>query len=190
MSFTRFHDDPCRIEKQLQESTGTGKYMLNVPGNGSKPCFMEDPFIRMQKWGANLQTNSINLESDLMGLTRRLNNDCEKVNDYKINSVRSSKINYPNCVPTTEQPRATNPAWTARDLEQVNWYILPLDPQENVCIPFRNNLSTRILEKDYYVPSVPCVDNNVNVDLYSDKFTTNNTKSSSLCTATNMCNPY
>ena len=29
MSFTRFHDDPCRIEKQLQESTGTGKYMLN-----------------------------------------------------------------------------------------------------------------------------------------------------------------
>ena len=86
MSFTRFHDDPCRIEKQLQESTGTGKYMLNVPGNGSKPCFMEDPFIRMQKWGANLQTNSINLESDLKGLTRKLNNDCEKVNDYKANA--------------------------------------------------------------------------------------------------------
>ena len=35
MSFTRFHDDPCRIEKQMQESTGLGKYMLNVPGNGN-----------------------------------------------------------------------------------------------------------------------------------------------------------
>ena len=70
MSFTRFHDDPCRIAKQLQESTGTGKYMLNVPGNGDKPCFMEDPFCRLQKWGANLQTNSINLESDLLGLSR------------------------------------------------------------------------------------------------------------------------
>ena len=36
MAFTRFHDDPCRINKQLQESTGTGRYMLNVPGNGEK----------------------------------------------------------------------------------------------------------------------------------------------------------
>ena len=150
MSFTRFHDDPCRIEKQLQESTRTGKYMLNVPGNGSKPCFMEDPFIRMQKWGANLQTNSINLESDLKGLTRTLNNDCKKNNDYKANAVRSNKINYPSCNPTTEQPRAINPAWTARDLEQVDWYTLPLNPQENTCIPFMNNLNTRILEKDYF----------------------------------------
>ena len=32
MSFTRFHDDNCRIEKQLQELTGTGRYMLNTPG--------------------------------------------------------------------------------------------------------------------------------------------------------------
>jgi len=44
------------------------------------------------------------------------------------------------------------PAWTARDLEQVDWYILPLNPQENTCFPFQNNLNTRILEKDYHVP--------------------------------------
>ena len=72
MSFTRFHDDPARIEKQLQESTEQGEYMLNVPGNGVKPCYIKDPFIRMQKWGANLQTNSINLESDLRGITRTI----------------------------------------------------------------------------------------------------------------------
>ena len=29
----RFHDDPCRINKQLQESTDPGRYMLNVPGS-------------------------------------------------------------------------------------------------------------------------------------------------------------
>ena len=190
MSFTRFHDDPCRIEKQLQESTGTGKYMLNVPGNGSKPCFMEDPFIRMQKWGANLQTNSINLESDLKGLTRTLNNDCEKVNDYKANAVRSNKINYPSCIPTTEQPRATNPAWTARDLEQTQWAILPLDPQENTCIPFQNNVSTRILEKDYFKMKPPCINNNSNTPLYTKQFATNSYKKSNLCTSTNMCSPY
>ena len=26
MSFTRFHDDPCRIAKQQQESTDPGKW--------------------------------------------------------------------------------------------------------------------------------------------------------------------
>ena len=51
MAFTRFHDDEARVEKQLQESTGPGRYMLNVPGNGTHPCFMEDPFVRLDKWG-------------------------------------------------------------------------------------------------------------------------------------------
>ena len=57
MASTRFHDDRCRVEKALQESTDPGRYMLNVPGNGSKPCFMEDPHIRLQGWDANLMTN-------------------------------------------------------------------------------------------------------------------------------------
>jgi hypothetical protein len=49
-----------------------------------------------------------------------------------------------------EQPRATHPAWTARDLEQSHFSYLPMNPQEHVCRPFQNNLSTRILEKDYF----------------------------------------
>lgn len=157
MSFTRFHDDPCRIEKQLQQSTGSGKYTLNVPGNGAKPYYMEDPYIRMQKWGANLQTNSINLESDLIGLTRKATCDDIYVNDYKANSVKTHKIEYPSLVPFTEQPRATNPAWTTKDLEQVNWCFLHENPQKNVNIPFNNNISTRILDKDNYKPVNPCI---------------------------------
>ena len=157
MSFTRFHDDPCRIQKQLQEQTGLGRYMLNVPGNGDKPCFMEDPFIRMQKWGANLMTNTINLESDLMGLSRNSNRDCLSENDYKLNATVSSKVNYPSCNSITDQSRATHPAWMSRDLEQVNWYILPLNPQENTCMGFQNNLNTRILERNSYVASYPCL---------------------------------
>ena len=79
MSFTRFHDDPCRVKKQLQESTDQGLYYLNVPGNGTNMPFIEDPHIRLQQWGANLRTNTIGVESDLMGLTRRLNEDCENI---------------------------------------------------------------------------------------------------------------
>lgn len=186
MSFTRFHDDPCRIEKQLHEATGPGKYMLNVPGNGDKPCFMEDPFCRLQKWGANLQTNPINLESDLIGLSRSLNRDCEK-NNYKTHAVKSRKVTYPSCLPTTEQPRATNPAWNARDLEQVNWYILPLNPQENTCIPFQNNLNTRILEKDYFVAKAPCVSTTTNNKLPSQPFSGLSQTQTSLCKNTNNC---
>ena len=154
MSFTRFHDDPCRMKKQLQESSGPGRYMLNVPGNGESPCFMEDPYIRLQQWGANLRTNTINLESNLMGLDQPLNRDCES---YKTTAVKSTAKSYPSCQPMTEQPRATNPAWTARDLDQVDWYTLPLNPQENTCMPFQNNLSTRILEKDYFIAKAPCL---------------------------------
>jgi hypothetical protein len=156
MSFTRFHDDPARIEKQLQESTGLGRYMLNVPGNnGDQPCFMEDPFIRMQKWGANLMTNTINLESDLLGLTRKINRDTLGENNYKTTAVTSEKKTYPICQPSTDQSRATLPAWTFRDLEQVNWAILPLNPQENTCFTFENNINTRLVEKDSFVPRMP-----------------------------------
>ena len=48
MAFTRFHDDPCRIAKQLQESTDQGSYYLNVPGNGMNPNFFVDSHIRSQ----------------------------------------------------------------------------------------------------------------------------------------------
>ena len=155
MAFTRFHDDPCRIKKDLQELTGLGRYMLNVPGNGINMPFMEDPYIRMQKWGSNLMTNTVNLESDLMGLTRSSNRDCIKENSYIAHEVKTKKIEYPTVQPITDQTRATHPAWTYRDLEQVDWYTLPLDPQENVCLSFQNNLSTRLLEKDKYIACPP-----------------------------------
>jgi hypothetical protein len=157
MAFTRFHDDPCRINKQLQESTGPGRYMLNVPGNGSKPLYMEDPHVRMQKWGGNLMTNPVNVESDLIGLTRNMNRDEIKGNNYKDHAVQTSAVQYKSVNSTTDQSRVTHPAWTFRDLEQVNWSILPLNPQENTCFPFQNNLNTRILEKDRFVAKMPTI---------------------------------
>jgi hypothetical protein len=155
MAFTRFHDDPCRIIKQLQDSTAIGHYMLNMPGNGSKPLYMDDPFIRMQKWGGNLMTNTVNLESDLLGLTRNYNRDDIKSNDYRLNAVKSNKVVYPSQMPSTDQSRATHPAWEYRDLEQTKYNILPLDPQLNTCMTFQNNLSTRIIEKDVFVAKAP-----------------------------------
>jgi hypothetical protein len=158
MANTRFKYDDCRTKKALQQSTDPGRWILNVPGNGANPCYMEDPQIIIQKWGANLRTNTINLESDLRGVNRILSRDCLGKDNYQNYNVQNQAIQYPTCVNlTTEQSRTTNPAWWYRDLEQTDWGYPPLNPQVNVCLPFQNNLSTRILEKDYFTPKRDCV---------------------------------
>ena len=157
MAFTRYHDDECRIEKQLQESTDQGRYILNVPGNGVNMPFIDDPHIRMQYWGANLTNNTVNLESDLRGLTRRMNRDCIDVNNYRRHEVSVEKREYSRYDKTiTEQPRAINPAWNLRGLDRMNLDYPLLNPQENTCLQFQNNISTRILEKDYYQVNSKC----------------------------------
>ena len=82
MAFTRFHDDPCRIKKQLQQSTDPGRWILNVPGYGDKPQYMADPHVRIQTWGGNLMTNSVELESSLKGINKPLSRDCLGKDEY------------------------------------------------------------------------------------------------------------
>jgi hypothetical protein len=156
MAFTRFHDDEARIIKQLQQQTDQERWYLDVPGSGSKPCFVLDPQIIPQKWGGNLWTHSTDIQSSLLGIDRPLNRDCLKPNEKYIKG--SEPIVYPVCDNlTTEQSRAIMPAWTARDLTQNHAYILPIDPQAHTEMNFRNNISSRILEKDYFQRNVECI---------------------------------
>jgi hypothetical protein len=156
MSNTRKFYDSCRTNKELQQSTDPGRYMLNVPGNGDKPAYMADPQIILQKWGGNLWSDSVNLESKLLGYTEAINTkDCLGKNKNTLPGqpiLNSHPISYPVSVHlTTDQSRASHPAWLYRDLEQVDWHYLPLNPQENTCMPFQNNLSSRIIQKDYFI---------------------------------------
>jgi hypothetical protein len=174
MANTRFNYDVCRTIKKNQESTDVGRYVLDVPGNGLNPSYIEDPQIRLQKWGANLYTNSVSLESELIGLNKnisRYTNCFEKENYNKNNNFTYNQIKYPETKNlTTNQSRSTLPAWLFRDLPQNDFYYLPLNPQENICLPFQTNLSTRILEKDYFVPKIECIgDGNNSSILVSSK---------------------
>ena len=158
MANTRFNYDECRTKKALQQSTDPGRWVLNVPGNGSDPSYMGDPHIIMQKWGGNLRTNTINLDSDLRGVNRQIGRDCLGKDEYTSYNVPNEAIKYPTCNNLfTEQSRATNPVWWYRDLEQTNQQFPLLNPQANTCMPFQSNLSTRILEKDYFTPKRDCV---------------------------------
>jgi hypothetical protein len=153
MSFTRFHDDPVRIKKRLEESTFEGRYQLDRPGPGVAMPFTEDPHQRLQSWGANIRTNSINIESDLRGMTRLMNRDHVVNNNYNMHSVQSQPLaTYSSEKPYTDESRASDPAWEYRTKQRCIWEEPLLDPQSHVDIPFLNNIQTRILEKDLYRP--------------------------------------
>ena len=163
MAFTRFYDDPCRIQKYLEETTNIGNYSINVPGNGLRPTLLNDPHINMQKWGANLSQNKTDLESELHCLYRKLNKDTISENNYvdylNNNSLYNQNSYSVNSNEITGQSRATHPSWIYREINNFNnvpnnvpnnFNYLHLNPQENICIPFHNNISSRILQKDYY----------------------------------------
>lgn len=148
MSFTRFHDDPVRIQKQLQEATSTGRYQLERPGNGLSMPYLEDPHIRLQYWGANLRNNTVDLESDFLGITRKLTHD---VIDYKSKTPDTSVFTtYATEEAFVDESRATHPAWMFKDLEQTRFDFLLHDYQSKTEIPFENNSSTRIHHKDIF----------------------------------------
>ena len=160
MALTRFHDDPVRIEKQLQISTYLGRYQLNRPGPGINLSFFEDPNVRLQMWGANLQNNTVDLESEFRNMNRPLNRDLIDKNDYQNpnNQTQSTlpSMGYSKLQPFIEESRATHPAWTYKSIQQTRWETPLLDPQTLFHLerPFPNQLSTRILEKDNFTPSI------------------------------------
>jgi hypothetical protein len=160
MAFTRFHDDPSRIKKQSELSTFAGRYQLNTPGPGANLPYFADPQVRLEKWGANTMTNTVNLESDLFGLSRKLNRDLIDENSYKKHAAPTSSNSYNNAPEFVEESRASHPAWMYRDLEHKRWEKPWLNPLANLEKGFHSNIQTRILEKDNFVPTIPILPGN------------------------------
>jgi hypothetical protein len=178
MAFTRFHDDPARIQKQLQENTYIGRYQLNTPGQGKQLPFQEDPNMRLQFWGANLSTNTVQLESELRGMTRPLNRDLLEINDYKKNPTPISFISsFGVAEPFIEESRASHPAWQYRNMNIDRWEFPWLNPQANIEKPFNENIQTRILEKDFFHPTIPVVSGNPDYYLTGNTLCLGNEKS-------------
>lgn len=155
MAFTRFHDDPARIKKRLEQQTYIGRYQMNIPGPGTDLPFLEDPNIRLQYWGANLKTNTTDFESELRGITRKLNHDEIELNDYKLRQTTMTTPYYETKEPFVEESRATHPAWTYRNVCQDRWESPWINPLVQIEKPFQENIQTRILEKDAFIPVVP-----------------------------------
>ena len=126
-------------QKKLQEATGPGRYILNVPGNGPTPLFFNDPQIRMQKWGANLKDvvngAPIDIDSKLSGRTQKLEKyDIVKSKMKDLNTVNKSYPVFKDAV--TDESRATHPSWKYRALPQNREYPLFLNPQKIYVLDF------------------------------------------------------
>ena len=126
MAFTRFKDDPARVNKYLEETTSVGKYHLNTPGNGLNMPFVEDPHIRLQKWGANLYSNGTDIENELRCSTRKLSSDYQVYNKKLVPGLQKY---YNNSTFYIDESRASCPAWLFRDKTQYRPQILDKNPQ-------------------------------------------------------------
>lgn len=152
MSFTRIRDDRIRMEKQYEQSASVGNYHISAPGPGVDLPFMEDPHVRMQNWGANLMTDSTNLESELRGLGRVLTRAPETYQQSTIS--KPTAISYPSAGEFVDQTRASHPAWMCRTYENDRWEIPLINPVAitgaDIDRNFNYNVSSRILEKDFF----------------------------------------
>ena len=149
MAFTRFRDDPARIYKEVQQSTFSGRYRLDMPGPGVQVPYLEDSQIRLQKWGANMWSDSTNLESEFRGLGRPLDRGIKGYKDAPLQ--KGYQIAFPSSDVHVDESRASHPAWMFRDLEQTRWEVPIINPQAHAIRPFDDPIQTRILAKDQFV---------------------------------------
>lgn len=141
MAFTRFHDDPCRVQENFNKSEAILNYQINVPGNSYN--YFDDPFIRLEKYGANWQPNKMDIENNLKNIDRPLSRD------YNIH-VMPEIVN--EMIPThnaqTEQSSFISKEKTV-EVGYDRWCSYPfINPQANIEIPFRNEISTRFIQKE------------------------------------------
>ena len=150
MAFSR--DDHADIRCRLNAYNNSLGYMLNVPGNGVYPDYIVDPQIRMQKFGANLSANVVDINSKLLGINKQLNRDhfVPNTRDPNFNPIYK-RFTYPSIDQAiTDQPRTTNPAWQLRGLDRTNWDFPLYDPQAHTQINFAHNINSRQDEKDNF----------------------------------------
>ena len=100
MANTRYNYDDLRTKKILQESTGPGRYHLNVPGPFKTTCYMDDPQVRLQKFGGNMSHD----EFRKVALDEDIFHD-EKITMigqnyyYQLKSNDQESTNYEDCHP-------------------------------------------------------------------------------------------
>ena len=133
--------------RTLEEmSTGPGQYYLNESLNRNKISYPF--FVNLQKMGGSvMDSNFVDVESDLNNLTRKLsNNPTQKYTPGDVNKSYSM-IHFPNGGPgEQESTRITNNAFELKGTGFNRWENLFFDPQKNCIEPFRRMGENTVLD--------------------------------------------
>lgn len=134
MALTRSKYDDIRHIKYMQESTYAERWILNTPGWGSTPSYMEDVHIRLQGFGGNLQTEKTDLETELMKYRQNSSrwDIPSQPNIFTSGPHASRKQQYStNSELRTDQSRTTYPSWECRSLQCDYWQTPIVERREN-----------------------------------------------------------
>jgi len=166
MSFNRLEYDTCAYEQELNQSTGAGRYVLNVPSvSNCEPCYASDPRYGQVQQGSSTVGKSIyknvDVESDLLGQTR-LASKCQTQN-FMPSCETPELSHYKDCPLVSEETRTTNPPCNLRGTGWNRWEWLCLNPQDKVSFdnypngltPFDSYVCNRLLAKDNHRPCLP-----------------------------------
>lgn len=171
MSSNRLDYDVRAYEKVINESVGPGYYQLSKPPVGCKPCFNNNPDVRLQFNGNSIAKNKllIDVDSELMGLTRNISKDPEKKyqkpeDDDEGNPKQGIELqHFDDCHFPVEHTKLSNPPCTLRGTGWNRWEWLCKNPQEQVIIPFEWNINDKLLAKDNHRPCIPTPIDQTNV---------------------------
>ena len=155
MSFTHLPHDECAYKHRLLESVGPGEYMLDkVYAENCKACFVPSAGVRLGKYGVAVCDNTIDVDSELLGLTRQKSKCPGKQIVQRGKLICSTNVPNECNELDPESSRLSNPPCTLRCRGWNRWEHLCQDPQANIETPFAADVSTRLLAKDSHRPCV------------------------------------
>jgi hypothetical protein len=161
-SWTHLRSDPCHYEDDLRITTGTGRYVMGTPANGTNGVFVPEPTTRIQKWGGGqiVEKQKTDIESDLWNINRPgVRSVCGGYDPAK-NKFNGLK---PTPMPEASFPqnhsRLNDPPCTLKGTGFNRWEWLCQNPQENVMMPFDWFIPGRQLAKDSHRPCIPTPSN-------------------------------
>jgi hypothetical protein len=183
MSFNRPLYDTNTYRQDISQSVAVGHYAISEPPVSCQMCYPYPPTVRLQRQGDSLNRgiSLIDVDSELLGLTRKLSNDpsmkyiptCVEgmCNSGEVcgqgvvgqcaghkNGQRASDnslIHFPDCFTPWEDTRLSNPPCTLRGTGWNRWEWLCINPQDKVEVPFDWNINSQLMTKDNHRPCVP-----------------------------------
>tara|TARA_B110000908_G_C10189818_1_gene419915 strand:+ start:258 stop:920 length:663 start_codon:yes stop_codon:yes gene_type:complete len=178
MSSNRLNNDTEAYIDTVKQSTGPAKYQMFKSPILNTNFYPTPPSIRLQKSGVSIDSseNLTDVHSNLLNLNIRNSKTAQqphlplckdmcdsgypcgqgvvaKCINKECGIMSNSNVTHgKECFVPVESTRLSNPPCTLRGLENDRWDYLCMDPQKNLELPFQNNQSIRLYERDNHVP--------------------------------------